>query len=62
LLQSKIHSEFLLELKQDYKSVVLHGNWNEDVVQNFAKKVCPICGYPMQLKYKKAYGLDLYLY
>lgn len=31
-------SEFLLELKQDYKSVVLHGNWNEDVVQNFAKK------------------------
>lgn len=54
-------SEFLLELKQDYKSVVLHGNWNEDVVQNFAKKVCPICGYPMQLKYKKAYGLRLYI-
>ena len=54
-------SEFLLELKQDYKSVVLHGHWNEDVVQNFAKKVCPICGYPMQLKYKKAYGLRLYI-
>lgn len=54
-------SEFLLELKQDYKSVVLHGNWNEDVVQNFAKKMCPICGYPMQLKYKKAYGLRLYI-
>ena len=54
-------SEFLLELKQDYKSVVLHGNWNEDVVRNFAKKVCPICGYPMQLKYKKAYGLRLYI-
>lgn len=54
-------SEFLLELKQDYKSVVLHGHWNEDVVQNFAKKVCPICGYPMQLRYKKAYGLRLYI-
>ena len=54
-------SEFLLELKKDYKSVILHGNWNEGVVQNFAKKMCPICGYPMQLKYKKAYGLRLYI-
>lgn len=54
-------SEFLLELKKDYKNVILRGNWNEEEPQNIAKKPCPLCGYPMQLKYKKAYGLKLYL-
>lgn len=54
-------SEFLLELKRDYKNVILHGSWNEGEVQNTLKKSCPICGYPMQLKYKKAYGLRLYI-
>ena len=53
-------SEFLLELKRDYKNVVLQGEWNEEVVKN-QKKVCPLCGYPLQLKYKKAYGLRLYM-
>ena len=53
-------SEFLLELKRDYKNVVLQGEWNEDVVKN-QKKACPLCGYPLQLKYKKAYGLRLYM-
>lgn len=54
-------SEFLLELKHDYKNVVLRGNWNEGEVTGMDKKVCPLCGYPMQLKYKKAYGLRLYI-
>ena len=53
-------SEFLLELKRDYKNVVLQGEWNEGVVKN-QKKACPLCGYPLQLKYKKAYGLRLYM-
>lgn len=53
-------SEFLLELKRDYKNVVLQGEWNEEVVKN-QKKSCPLCGYPLQLKYKKAYGLRLYM-
>lgn len=53
-------SEFLLELKKDYKNVVLCGHWNEDIVST-QKKICPLCGYPMQLKYKKAYGLKLYI-
>ena len=53
-------SEFLLELKRDYKNIVLQGEWNEDVVKN-QKKACPLCGYPLQLKYKKAYGLRLYM-
>ena len=54
-------SEFLLELKRDYKNVLLHGNWNEQEIASKAKKACPLCGYPMQLKYKKAYGLRLYI-
>lgn len=54
-------SEFLLELKRDYKNVVLHGSWNEDEPRQTARKLCPMCGYPMQLKYKKAYGLKLYI-
>jgi DNA helicase-4 len=55
-------SEFLLELKRDYKNVVLKGNWNEDPTNTPAyKKPCPMCGYPMQFRYKPAYGLRLYI-
>ena len=55
-------SEFLLELKHDYKNVVLKGNWNEDptAVPSF-RKACPMCGYPMQFRYKAAYGLRLHI-
>lgn len=55
-------SEFLLEIKNDYKNVVLKGEWNGEVSsQNNYKKVCPICGYPLQHKYKEAYGLHLWI-
>lgn len=55
-------SEFLLEIKRDYKNVVLRGNWNEEPPQsNVTKKTCPICGYPMQFRYKNAYGLRLHI-
>lgn len=52
-------SEFLLELKHDYKNVVLKGEWSEEPPVQFDKKPCPLCGYPMQYRYKKAYGLKL---
>ncbi len=55
-------SEFLLEIKKDYKNVVLRGNWNENIPQNnIARKTCPICGYPLQYRYKNAYGLRLFI-
>lgn len=55
-------SEFLLEIKRDYKNVVLRGNWNEKSPKNnIAKKTCPVCGYPMQFRYKNAYGLRLFI-
>lgn len=48
-------SEFLLEIKRDYKSVVLKGKWNEEQIkQNSMRKICPICGYPLQFRYKNA--------
>lgn len=54
-------SEFLLEIKKDYEKVVLKGTWNEEIIQKFLTKPCPMCGYPMQYKYKSAYGLRLYI-
>lgn len=55
-------SEFLLEIKNDYKNVVLKGEWNETLEDNPAiKKTCPICGFPLQHKYKEAYGLNLWI-
>lgn len=49
------------ELYAELQMLVLHGNWNEEKPQSIAKKSCPLCGYPMQLKYKRAYGLRLYI-
>lgn len=55
-------SEFLLEIKKDYKNVILKGEWNETPSDNrWMKKTCPICGYPLQFRYKKAYGLRLHI-
>jgi DNA helicase-4 len=55
-------SEFLLELKHNYKNISLMGKWNEDLknIPSY-KKSCPVCGYPLQLRYKTAYGLRLYI-
>ena len=55
-------SEFLLELKRDFRNVILRGDWNEDTGSNPSyRKTCPMCGYPMQFRYKPAYGLRLYI-
>ena len=54
-------SEFLLEIKKEYKNVKLAGNWNENEIVRIDRKPCPLCGYPLQLKYKRAYGLRLYI-
>ena len=54
-------SEFLLEIKREYKNVCLRGNWSEKEPEAPGKKKCPVCGFPLQLRYKAAYGLKLYL-
>ncbi|MDY4674877.1 MAG: UvrD-helicase domain-containing protein [Treponema sp.] len=55
-------SEFLLEIKHDYKNVSLKGDWNDKIEDDRKfKKTCPICGYPLKRKYKNAYGLNLWI-
>ena len=55
-------SEFILELIKDYPNVALHGEINKNVDINFgSNKKCPCCGYPLQLRYNKNYGLKLWM-
>ncbi len=55
-------SEFILELVNDYPNITIHGDLNKDNNSNeSAIKRCPICGYPLQFRYKKYYGLRLWM-
>ena len=55
-------SSFVLELIDDYLLVVLHGDIDRDENKdNKEIKKCPICGYPLQLRYKQNYGLKLWM-
>lgn len=56
-------SEFVIELLNDYSSnIVVHGDLVVDeTTDNKIVQRCPICGYPLQLRYKKAYGLKLWI-
>lgn len=55
-------SEFLLEIKRDYENVVLKGEWSEEPPQKqITAKKCPICGYPLQHRYKNGLGLRLFI-
>ena len=55
-------SGFVLELIDDYLQVVLHGDIDRNKnKENQEIKKCPICGYPLQLRYKQNYGLKLWM-
>ena len=55
-------SKFVTELISDFKNVKVNGKINEVDDANPANiKRCPICGYPLQLRYKPHYGLKLWL-
>ena len=55
-------SEFILELVKDYPNITVHGELNKENETNIGTiKKCPICGYPLQLRYKKDYGFRLWL-
>lgn len=58
-------SEFIKELLRDtasYPYVTLKGELKTDLsISNVAKDSCPICGYPMQLRWNKNYGLKLWI-
>lgn len=55
-------SKFVTELISDFNNVKVNGKINEVDDANSADiKRCPICGYPLQLRYKPHYGLKLWL-
>ena len=55
-------SEFILELIKDYPNVSLYGNVVKEQETNIGKiKKCPVCGYPLQMRWKKNYGLKLWM-
>ena len=53
-------SEFVKEMFRDYENITLHGKLDPKET-NKRMNVCPHCGYPLQLKDNKAYGLKLYI-
>lgn len=54
-------SEFVRELVRDYSNVTLRGQLDEPHQNSGEIKHCPVCSYPLQLRYKKAYGLRLWI-
>lgn len=55
-------SEFILELIRDYPNVTIKGNIIKGDSPNMGlMKKCPICGYPLQLRWKKNYGLKIWM-
>ena len=55
-------SEFILELINDYPDVTVNGNINYDSLTNiWTMKKCPVCSYPLQLRWNKNYGLKLWI-
>lgn len=54
-------SEFVLELIRDYPQVKVFGEIDKEPQEQTLDKRCPVCGYPLQLRYKKAYGLKLWI-
>ena len=55
-------SEFILELIRDYPDITVHGQLNTENETNIGlMKKCPVCGYPLQLRYNKNYGLRMWM-
>lgn len=54
-------SQFVLEIKDEYKNVIVKGNLNPETYGLITNKVCPLCGYPLQRRYKKGCGMALWI-
>lgn len=54
-------SAFVRELIHDYPNITVRGEIDDKQEIRPEAKLCPICGYPLQLRYKKAYGLKLWI-
>ena len=55
-------SEFVIELIKDFKGhIKINGELDTNNQRQTETKKCPICGYPLQLRYKHSYGLKLWI-
>ncbi len=54
-------SEFVLELKAEYKNIVLKGEFKPEPHGLLTNKVCPICGYPLQRRHRKDCAMNLWV-
>ena len=54
-------SRFVLELIKDYPEVTLHGKLTKTEIIPKRFTPCPVCGYPLTLRYNRNYGLKLYM-
>ena len=57
-------SRFIAELVQDYPGIKVNGELDIDKKEEpviSVMKRCPVCGYPMQYKYKRDFGLRLWI-
>lgn len=52
----------VVERSESYPNVTLQGELKTDLsISNIVKDRCPICGYPMQFRWNKNYGLRLWI-
>lgn len=54
-------SEFVLEIKKEFKNIVLKGELNPEPRSLMTKNLCPQCGYPLQRRYKKGCSMNLWV-
>lgn len=54
-------SDFVRELLNDYPNVVLRGGQLNARQSGRKAERCPVCGFPLLLRYKPAYGLKLWI-
>lgn len=54
-------SEFVLELKAEYENISLKGEFNPEPHGLLTNKLCPVCGYPLQRRYRKDCSMSLWV-
>lgn len=54
-------SDFVIEIKKNNKNVVQIGDMNLNYKPAITYSECPICHFPLQKRFKKAVGLDLWI-
>lgn len=53
-------SEFVLELREEYRNIILKGEFNPEPHGLLTSKVCPICGYPLQHRHRKDCSMNIW--